>query len=266
MKGVWLGVLFVFQETAASSMWHQYQALTSGLSQQLCEQLRLVLEPSQATKLKSVQRRVLTFCVWFYCRLCESIQMYASNSYVFCFICVLGDLLLRGDYRTGKRLNMRKVIPYIASQFRKDKIWLRRTKPSKREYQICLAIDDSSSMVDNHSKQVTLILLFTSSYSTCLNNCFKNPPTTQQIILQKNIFDKFFSKWLPIFHQWFYIIQDESLQSLSERFLVCGRSLLKMWLIGLTMGGAWRSHNNLVGWTLGSWGDSHNLSQEGASH
>lgn len=49
---------------------------------------------------------------------------------------------------------MRKVIPYIASQFRKDKIWLRRTKPSKRDYQICLAVDDSSSMVDNHSKQV----------------------------------------------------------------------------------------------------------------
>ena len=63
-------------------------------------------------------------------------------------------LCCRGDYRTGKRLNMRKVIPYIASQFRKDKIWLRRTKPSKRQYQIMLAIDDSSSMADNHSKQV----------------------------------------------------------------------------------------------------------------
>uniref|UniRef100_A0A665VA47 Midasin n=1 Tax=Echeneis naucrates TaxID=173247 RepID=A0A665VA47_ECHNA len=99
------------EETAAASMWHQYQTLTSALSQQLCEQLRLILEPTQATKLK-------------------------------------------GDYRTGKRLNMRKVIPYIASQFRKDKIWLRRTKPSKREYQICLAVDDSSSMVDNHSKQL----------------------------------------------------------------------------------------------------------------
>uniref|UniRef100_A0A2D4FHY9 VWFA domain-containing protein n=2 Tax=Micrurus TaxID=8634 RepID=A0A2D4FHY9_MICCO len=62
--------------------------------------------------------------------------------------------ITRGDYRTGKRLNMRKVIPYIASQFRKDKIWLRRTKPSKRQYQICLALDDSASMVDNHSKQL----------------------------------------------------------------------------------------------------------------
>lgn len=61
----------------------------------------------------------------------------------------------RGDYRTGKRLNMRKVIPYIASQFRKDKIWLRRTKPSKRQYQVMIAVDDSSSMADNHSKQVT---------------------------------------------------------------------------------------------------------------
>ncbi|XP_028858240.1 midasin [Denticeps clupeoides] len=99
------------EESTASAMWHQYQALTSGLSQQLCEQLRLILEPTQAAKLK-------------------------------------------GDFRTGKRLNMRKVIPYIASQFRKDKIWLRRTKPSKREYRICLAVDDSSSMVDNHSKQL----------------------------------------------------------------------------------------------------------------
>lgn len=43
----------VCQESAASSMWHQYQRLTSALSQQLCEQLRLILEPTQAAKLKS---------------------------------------------------------------------------------------------------------------------------------------------------------------------------------------------------------------------
>ncbi|XP_033336576.2 midasin [Megalopta genalis] len=61
---------------------------------------------------------------------------------------------LKGDYRTGRRINMRKVIPYIASEFRKDKIWLRRTKPSKRDYQIVLAIDDSSSMADNRSKEL----------------------------------------------------------------------------------------------------------------
>ncbi|XP_055981327.1 midasin [Sorex fumeus] len=99
------------EEKTAAEMWQRYLFITAPLSQQLCEQLRLILEPSQAAK-------------------------------------------LRGDYRTGKRLNMRKVIPYIASQFRKDKIWLRRTKPSKRQYQICLAIDDSSSMVDNHTKQL----------------------------------------------------------------------------------------------------------------
>ncbi|XP_074846986.1 midasin isoform X2 [Carettochelys insculpta] len=99
------------EEKTAAEMWQRYLVLTAPLSQQLCEQLRLILEPTQAAKLK-------------------------------------------GDYRTGKRLNIRKVIPYIASQFRKDKIWLRRTKPSKRQYQICLAIDDSSSMIDNHSKQL----------------------------------------------------------------------------------------------------------------
>eukprot|EP00940_MAST-03C_sp_MAST-3C-sp2_P001564 g1564.t1 len=83
--------------------WRTYEAITAHQSQQLCEQLRLLLEPTEATR-------------------------------------------LRGDYRTGKRINMRKVIPYIASQFRKDKIWLRRTLPSKRTYQIVLAIDDSRSM------------------------------------------------------------------------------------------------------------------------
>jgi midasin len=42
----------------------------------------------------------------------------------------------QGDFRTGKRLNMKKIIPYIASEFRKDKIWLRRTKPNQRKYQV----------------------------------------------------------------------------------------------------------------------------------
>lgn len=41
---------------------------------------------------------------------------------------------------------MKKIIPYIASNYRKDKIWLRRAEPTKRKYQIMLAIDDSLSM------------------------------------------------------------------------------------------------------------------------
>ncbi|KAJ1809062.1 hypothetical protein LPJ75_004461, partial [Coemansia sp. RSA 2598] len=56
---------------------------------------------------------------------------------------------LRGDYRTGKRLNMKRIIPYIASEFRKDKIWLRRTKPARREYQVMVAVDNSKSMAQN---------------------------------------------------------------------------------------------------------------------
>jgi len=63
---------------------------------------------------------------------------------------------MKGDYRTGKRLNMRKIIPYIASQFRKDKIWLRRTRPSKREYQVMVAVDNSESMSVYRSKQLAL--------------------------------------------------------------------------------------------------------------
>ncbi|KAK0095768.1 hypothetical protein PV326_007436 [Microctonus aethiopoides] len=102
---------YVPSTVEALAAWNCLSAVTEGPARDLSEKLRLVLEPTQATRLK-------------------------------------------GDYRTGKRINMRKIIPYIASQFRKDKIWLRRTKPSKRDYQIILALDDSSSMADNHSKEL----------------------------------------------------------------------------------------------------------------
>lgn len=86
--------------------WLEHEASVQGLSQQLCEQLRLILTPTLADK-------------------------------------------LQGDYKTGKRLNMKRIIPYIASQFKKDRIWLRRTKPNKRTYQILVALDDSLSMKCN---------------------------------------------------------------------------------------------------------------------
>merc|ERR1719234_136177 len=95
------------------------------LSHQLCEKLRLILEPTKAAK-------------------------------------------LQGDFRTGKRLNMRKIIPYIASQFKKDKIWLRRVKPNKREFQIVVALDDSSSMADNKSRVLALQALATISSALSL--------------------------------------------------------------------------------------------------
>ena len=56
---------------------------------------------------------------------------------------------LRGDYRTGKRLNMKRIIPYIASNYKRDKIWMRRSVPSKRNYQIMIAVDNSKSMKES---------------------------------------------------------------------------------------------------------------------
>lgn len=87
------------------AVWARCETLTSGLVGELTEQLRLILEPSMATK-------------------------------------------LGGEYRTGKRINMKRVIGYIASHFRKDKIWMRRTKPDKRQYQVLVAVDDSRSMAE----------------------------------------------------------------------------------------------------------------------
>lgn len=95
----------------AAAAWNCLSSVTDIAARDLSEKLRLVLEPTQASRLK-------------------------------------------GDYKTGKRINMRKIIPYIASQFRKDKIWLRRTKPSKRDYQVVLALDDSKSMTSNHAQEM----------------------------------------------------------------------------------------------------------------
>ncbi|KAK5976327.1 VWFA domain-containing protein [Trichostrongylus colubriformis] len=62
---------------------------------------------------------------------------------------------MQGDYRTGKRLNMRRLIPYIASEYRKDRIWMRRTKKAQRDYQVLIAVDDSASMNENGIHQMT---------------------------------------------------------------------------------------------------------------
>ncbi|KAG7342074.1 cobaltochelatase [Nitzschia inconspicua] len=80
-------------------------------------------------------------------RLCEKVRLVMEP---------LVATKLRGDYRTGKRINMKRVIGYIASGYRKDKIWLRRTKPAKRDYRVLLAVDDSESMKKSGAGEMAL--------------------------------------------------------------------------------------------------------------
>ncbi|KAG5612477.1 hypothetical protein H5410_023758 [Solanum commersonii] len=103
---------------SATTLWKNYELRTTRLSQELAEQLRLVMEPTLASK-------------------------------------------LQGDYKTGKRINMKKVIPYIASHYRKDKIWLRRTRPNKRNYQVVIAVDDSRSMSESGCGSLAIEALVT---------------------------------------------------------------------------------------------------------
>ena len=93
--------------------WLDYQSKTQSLSQSLTSQLRLILTPSQSTKLS-------------------------------------------GSFRTGKRLNIKRIIPYIASSYKRDKIWMRRAIPTKRTYQILLCLDDSKSMAESRSGALAL--------------------------------------------------------------------------------------------------------------
>ncbi|KAI1868220.1 hypothetical protein JX265_007043 [Neoarthrinium moseri] len=93
--------------------WTTFQTKTNPLSLSLTSQLRLILTPSQSTKLS-------------------------------------------GSYRTGKRLNIKRIIPYIASSYKRDKIWMRRAIPTKRSYQILLCVDDSKSMGESSSGTLAL--------------------------------------------------------------------------------------------------------------
>ncbi|KAL0341853.1 UNVERIFIED_CONTAM: Midasin, partial [Sesamum calycinum] len=102
----------------AATLWRRYELLTTRLSQELAEQLRLIMEPTLANK-------------------------------------------LQGDYKTGKRINMKKVIPYVASHYRKDKIWMRRTRPNKRDYQVVIAVDDSRSMSEGRCGNFAMEALVT---------------------------------------------------------------------------------------------------------
>lgn len=97
----------------AMQQWTTFQGKTHSLSLSLTSQLRLILTPSQSTKLS-------------------------------------------GSYRTGKRLNIKRIIPYIASSYKRDKIWMRRAIPTKRSYQILLCVDDSKSMGESSSGELAL--------------------------------------------------------------------------------------------------------------
>lgn len=111
-------------EQEARNLWQRVDFKMASGASSLCEQLRLVLEPTVTSG-------------------------------------------MAGGYRTGKRLNMRKVIEYVASDFRKDRIWLRRVRPDKRSYDVLLAIDDSASMSESKAASMAIesLALVTSALS-----------------------------------------------------------------------------------------------------
>ena len=93
---------------------------------------------------------------------------------------------LTGNYKTGKRLNMKKIISFIASNYRQDKIWLRRTLPFNRDYYITISIDNSLSMKSNNIGYYaiqTLIILVNSLQKVGIDNLNINLINDDCIIL-----------------------------------------------------------------------------------
>ncbi|TBU14529.1 AAA ATPase [Ordospora colligata] len=64
----------------------------------------------------------------------------------------------KGDFKSGKKLNMKRLVPYIASGFRRDRIWMKRQKSEKREYVLRLFVDNSKSMYSQEMIDMLLSL------------------------------------------------------------------------------------------------------------
>ncbi|KMZ78504.1 hypothetical protein PVIIG_01281 [Plasmodium vivax India VII] len=110
---------FLNEEVTAEyeEIYDQINSETEVMSSQLCEQLKMILEPT------------------------------VRNKY-------------QGDYKSGKKLNIKKLVNYFASDFRNNKIWKRRTKMNKRDYNIVIAIDNTKSMKINNIQRMTLNAIF----------------------------------------------------------------------------------------------------------
>lgn len=54
-----------------------------------------------------------------------------------------------GDYTSGRRLNMKRIVSYVASDGQKNRIWMRKTKKQGREYLIRIFVDNSGSIKNN---------------------------------------------------------------------------------------------------------------------
>ncbi|MEN2500289.1 MAG: AAA ATPase midasin [Marteilia pararefringens] len=59
-------------------------------------------------------------------------------------------------FKSGKKLNIQKLIQYVASNYQKDRIWMKRVRPTKLTYRTLLLMDDSLSM---HHTQIKRDLL-----------------------------------------------------------------------------------------------------------
>ena len=103
---------------------------------------------------------------------------------------------LKGNFRTGKRLNLKKIISFIASNYRNDKIWLRRSLPSERNYMITIAIDDSYSMRESNKNffAIETLVIFANSFKRAGLNKFNICSIRDNLNLLHSMNDDVFSK------------------------------------------------------------------------
>lgn len=118
----------------------------------------------------------------------------------------------KGDFKSGKKLNLRKLIPYIASDYRKDKIWMKRQRSEKKEYILRIFIDNSKSMNEQNLVDVLSAIYYKLEMSFSLLNIpvqlYKFGTVLQECTIDQLTFneDATVLDWVEQFHDGINIV------------------------------------------------------------
>ncbi|UKJ88720.2 hypothetical protein MACJ_001965 [Theileria orientalis] len=105
---------------------------------------------------------------------------------------------LKGYYKHGKRISIKKLMIFIATNYQRDKIWLKRLKPQKRDYFIQLAIDNTKSMGTIAKIAIqTIVVIYEAIHKLNIGtlNVIKFGAYTPEIILN-NVNTSYNDRWM----------------------------------------------------------------------
>ncbi|CDI75458.1 Midasin, related [Eimeria praecox] len=126
----------------AAALWNLLEGRTAAAAVALSETLRLVLQPTANGAWEGGYRSAL----WNLLEGRTAAAAVALSETLRLVLQPTANGAWEGGYRSGKKLSLRRVLAYVASSQRDDRLWLRRRRPQGFQYRVLVGIDCSSSM------------------------------------------------------------------------------------------------------------------------